>query len=379
MLRHLHNFFIPHTGNDHRPHALRPRALKWYVALLVGVKVIAVTLLFSAYPDFARLSGDLAAEVARMVNASREKASASPLILDPALTRAAELKAQDMLARAYFEHVSPDGTMPWEWINKNEYQFQAMGENLAMDFTTGESAHLALMQSDTHRTNILEKRYQNIGIGVASGNFAGRETNILVEFFAAPSTARAAAAASAVPPVSAKFALPVPAEAPSSAVASAPVPPPVEVLPIRFETADAPAAPAAAAAMPAPAETPVADTPVSFVVPSPAAVAAAAPAPSPVVAAQPITPFNPSQLNGTIKQQASELAFLSRMAMWSQRIFYAALVYLVLTLFINVFVKVRVQHMPLVMQTLAVILLVGGLAALDVHTVEALTDAVKVL
>ena len=375
MLRHLHNFFIPHTGNDHRPHALRPRALKWYVALLVGIKVIAVTLLFSAYPDFARLSGDLAAEVARMVNASREKASASPLILDPALTRAAELKAQDMLARAYFEHVSPDGTMPWEWINKNEYQFQAMGENLAMDFTTGESAHLALMQSDTHRTNILEKRYQNIGIGVASGNFAGRETNILVEFFAAPSTARAAAAASAVPPVSAKPALPVPAEAPSSAVASAPVPPPVEVLPIRFETADAPAAPAAAAVMPAPAQTPAADTPVSFVVPAQDAQAPSSPSSASVT----VAPLTLSFLNGEIRQQASALAFLSRMAMWSQRIFYAALVYLVLTLFINVFVKVRVQHMPLVMQTLAVILLVGGLAALDVHTVEALTDAVKVL
>ena len=375
MLRHLHNFFIPHAGNDHRPHALRPRALKWYVALLVGVKVIAVTLLFSAYPDFARLSGDLAAEVARMVNASREKVHASPLILDSALTRAAELKAQDMLARAYFERVSPDGTMPWEWINKNEYQFQAMGENLAMDFTTGESAHLALMRSDTHRTNILEKRYQNIGIGVATGNFAGRETNILVEFFAAPSTARTAAAASAVPPVSAKPALPVPAEAPSSAVASAPVPSPVEVLPIRFEAADAPAAPAAAAVMPAPAQTPAADTPVSFVVPAQDAQAPSSPSSASVT----VAPLTLSFLNGEIRQQASALAFLSRMAMWSQRIFYAALVYLVLTLLVNVFVKIRIQRAPLIAQTITVILLVGGLAALDVHTVETLTDAVKIL
>ena len=375
MLRHLHNFFIPHAGNDHRPHALRPRALKWYVALLVGVKVIAVTLLFSAYPDFARLSGDLAAEVARMVNASREKVHASPLILDSALTRAAELKAQDMLARAYFEHVSPDGTMPWEWINKNEYQFQSMGENLAMDFTTGESAHLALMRSDTHRTNILEKRYQNIGIGVATGNFAGRETNILLEFCAAPSTARTAAAAAAVPPVSAKPALPVPAEAPSSAVASAPVPSPVEVLPIRFEAADAPAAPAAAAVMPAPAQTPAADTPVSFVVPAQDAQAPSSPSSASVT----VAPLTLSFLNGEIRQQASALAFLSRMAMWSQRIFYAALVYLVLTLLVNVFVKIRIQRAPLIAQTITVILLVGGLAALDVHTVETLTDAVKIL
>jgi len=332
-------------------------------------------LLFSAYPDFARLSGDLAAEVARMVNASREKVHASPLILDSALTRAAELKAQDMLARAYFEHVSPDGTMPWEWINKNEYQFQSMGENLAMDFTTGESAHLALMRSDTHRTNILEKRYQNIGIGVATGNFAGRETNILVEFFAAPSTARTAAAASAVPPVSAKPALPVPAEAPSSAVASAPVPSPVEVLPIRFEAADAPAAPAAAAVMPAPAQTPAADTPVSFVVPAQDAQAPSSPSSASVT----VAPLTLSFLNGEIRQQASALAFLSRMAMWSQRIFYAALVYLVLTLLVNVFVKIRIQRAPLIAQTITVILLVGGLAALDVHTVETLTDAVKIL
>ena len=375
MLRHLHNFFIPHAGNDHRPHALRPRALKWYVALLVGVKVIAVTLLFSSYPDFARLSGDIAEEVVRMVNASRAQLALSPLILDPALTRAAELKAQDMLGRGYFEHVSPDGKMPWEWITTQSYRFQSMGENLAMDFTTGESAHLALMRSDTHRTNILEKRYQNIGIGVATGNFAGRETNILVEFFAAPSTARTAAAASAVPPVSAKPALPVPAEAPSSAVASAPVPSPVEVLPIRFEAADAPAAPAAAAVMPAPAQTPAADTPVSFVVPAQDAQAPSSPSSASVT----VAPLTLSFLNGEIRQQASALAFLSRMAMWSQRIFYAALVYLVLTLLVNVFVKIRIQRAPLIAQTITVILLVGGLAALDVHTVETLTDAVKIL
>src|SRR3989338_8315149 len=375
MLRHLHNFFIPHAGNDHRPHALRPRALKWYVALLVGVKVIAVTLLFSSYPDFARLSGDIAEEVVRMVNASRAQLALSPLILDPALTRAAELKAQDMLGRGYFEHVSPDGKMPWEWITTQSYRFQSMGENLAMDFTTGESAHLALMQSDTHRTNILEKRYQNIGIGVASGNFAGRETNILVEFFAAPSTARAAAAASAVPSVSAKPALPVPAEAPSSAVASAPLPSPVEVLPIRFEAADAPAAPAAAAVMPAPAQTPAAATPVSFVVPAQDAQAPSSPSSASVT----VAPLTLSFLNGEIRQQASALAFLSRMAMWSQRIFYAALVYLVLTLLVNVFVKIRIQRAPLIAQTITVILLVGGLAALDVHTVETLTDAVKIL
>src|SRR3989338_10593866 len=102
MLRHLHNFFIPHAGNDHRPHALRPRALKWYVALLVGVKVIAVTLLFSAYPDFARLSGDLAAEVARMVNASRAQLALSPLILDPPLTPPAQLQTPEILWRGDF-------------------------------------------------------------------------------------------------------------------------------------------------------------------------------------------------------------------------------------------------------------------------------------
>lgn len=371
MRQHLYNFFIPHVGNDHRPHALRPRALKWYVAILVGVKLVAAFLLFTAYPDFAKLSSDLREEVARMINASRAKGNLSALIIDPSLERAAALKAQDMLARQYFEHITPDGKMPWEFINKNDYRFQAMGENLAMDFTTGESAHLALMRSDTHRRNILEQRYQHVGIGVATGIFGGRETNILVEFFAEPIAARSPLArAPTVKPQTVKtMPKPAPKTPPSSAVAQAPQPASIEVLPIRFEAEKV-------AENEAPLPAPVQETPVSFVVPQEGATPAEAVAPP---ALAPIAPLTQNMLNGTVKAQASELSFLLRMSAWSQRIFYAALVYLVLTLLINVFVKMRIQSATLIAQTLLVILLVGGLSLIDVHTVEALTNAVKIL
>lgn len=378
MLRHLHNLFIPHAGNDHRPHALRPRALKWYVALLVGVKVVATILLFSAYPDFAKMGNDLREEIVRMVNASRATTNLPALITDPALDRAAALKAADMLQRQYFEHASPEGKMPWEWINTRTYRFQAMGENLAMDFATGESAHLALMRSNTHRKNILDARYQHVGIGVATGLFQGRETNILVEFFAQPAHVRTPVAkASSTKPSHVKPSIPLAQTSPPNAV---------EVLPMQFEVEES-----SSQEFPLPA--PIRETPVSFTLPAAADAQAESilsdprsPLPggesvlAPVAAsAPPLAPWSPSLLNGAVHAQASELTLLYRISVWTQRIFYAALVYLVFTLLINVFVKIRFQSAPLIAHTLLVILLVGGLSVLEVHTLEQLTSAVRIL
>ncbi len=182
-IKKLHDFFIPHSGNDHKPRALSPAWLKAYAALLIAVKLLVVGVLFFTYPNPARLSQQIVDQLFTLTNQSRIEAGVEPLNFDPVLTEAASAKARDMAEKGYFSHIGPDGKKPWQWIDRGRYQFVYMGENLAMDFSTAEVVHLAFKKSPSHWKNIVNPRYRDMGIGVASGVINGRETVVLVEFF----------------------------------------------------------------------------------------------------------------------------------------------------------------------------------------------------
>ncbi len=57
------------------------------------------------------------------------------LAVNPVLERAAQAKADDMAAKSYFSHNSPDGVTPWFWLNQAGYVFTYAGENLAANFS----------------------------------------------------------------------------------------------------------------------------------------------------------------------------------------------------------------------------------------------------
>jgi hypothetical protein len=117
-----------------------------------------------------------------------------------------------MLAKGYWAHFAPDGTSPWSFFLSFGYKYKYAGENLARDFPDAASAVNAWMNSPSHKENILNSNYSEIGIGVVEGNLAGADTTIIVQFFGAPLSGEAA-----IPVAKAKEANPV-------AVKSSPVP-----------------------------------------------------------------------------------------------------------------------------------------------------------
>ncbi len=200
VLMTLKDVFVPHEGNNHKPKALHPKSLKAYVILLVLIKIFVTGFIFFTYPNPARLSEKIANEVFSLTNQSRQSEGVDIVTWNDSLTRAAQNKAQDMINNNYFSHVSPDGTQPWQWINKGEYSYVYMGENLAMDFSSAEIAHSAFKKSPTHWKNIMNSKYSDMGIGVAVGEIDNRQTIVLVEFFGtakapAPQLVKAAEAA----------------------------------------------------------------------------------------------------------------------------------------------------------------------------------------
>ena len=116
----------------------------------------------------------------------RARVGLGELKINATLGKAAEIKVQDMLNKNYFSHVSPDNKTPWDFIKNVGYKYLAAGENLAIDFPTAEGVNEGLMNSPTHRANILNKLYTEIGVSVGYGIFEGRETILVAQYFGKP-------------------------------------------------------------------------------------------------------------------------------------------------------------------------------------------------
>ena len=134
---------------------------------------------------FARSTGGLrdADQVRKQmlvqVNELRRKAGAPPLKLDPVLQKAAQAHAQDMLARGYFAHKSPSDTTVRERARSAGYDWRTIGENIAEGQTTVDEVLTTWMGSPGHRKNILEPRFEELGIGLVTGKARDGEYRVI--------------------------------------------------------------------------------------------------------------------------------------------------------------------------------------------------------
>lgn len=182
------DYFMPGEHNNFKPRILRRKSLVVLAVLALLVKSSVLGYLYFIYPSEGLATDDIERGVIELVNRNREDAGLEPLEINDALSRSAAVKARDMLDRDYFAHESPDGRKPWDWISRDNYDYLYVGENLAMNFTSAESVHHALMQSPSHKRNIMNAHYDNIGVAVVSGNLNGKTTNLLVQFFGSRTT-----------------------------------------------------------------------------------------------------------------------------------------------------------------------------------------------
>lgn len=120
-------------------------------------------------------------------NYQRKQNGLEALTLNPLLNQTAQLKLADMFAAQYFEHVSPSGVGPSDLADEVGYAYVIVGENLALgNFENDKILVEAWMNSLGHRENILNKRYEEIGIAVGKGTFEGREVWLAVQSFGTP-------------------------------------------------------------------------------------------------------------------------------------------------------------------------------------------------
>lgn len=132
------------------------------------------------------LASVIASVLVDLTNSDRQKLALNGLTVNPLLVEAARLKAEDMVAHGYFAHVSPEGKDSWHWFQEAGYVFSDAGENLAMDFSDSWDVENAWMNSPSHRANIVNNNYTEIGIAIANGTYNGRQTTFVVQMFGTP-------------------------------------------------------------------------------------------------------------------------------------------------------------------------------------------------
>jgi len=154
--------------------------------ILATVALVAVFSVWNIFPLLALASEISVPSVIKLINDSRTRMGVPILTENAVLDAVAKDKIKDMLANDYFAHNSPQGKDPWFWFAKNGYQYSAAGENLAINFKTVENQHEALMRSESHKKNILNPAYTEVGVAVAQGKIDGKETTLMVQVFGAP-------------------------------------------------------------------------------------------------------------------------------------------------------------------------------------------------
>jgi hypothetical protein len=187
LFRLLHGHFIPSHHNGYQPHFLRSKVAAGILALVFTIEALYLAQAFIILPKSTSFAAIFASVLLDQTNQHRLSEQLGTLTKNPVLEKAAQMKADDMAAKGYFSHNSPEGKTPWYWFAQVGYDYAAAGESLAVNFTDSKDVTEAWMHSPAHRANIMSGNYTEIGIASAHGMYKGKAAVFVVQEFGRPS------------------------------------------------------------------------------------------------------------------------------------------------------------------------------------------------
>lgn len=170
-----------------------------------------------------------------LINDERAAVGLAPVTLERDLNESAEVHSAWMLDSDVFSHTGAGGSQAGERMEDAGFDFDGRwgwGENIAWRSERGApgieddvlALHEALMNSPSHRANILSPNYEHVGIGIEVGEFDGFEAVMVTQNFALTD-------ADTWPDLGGESAAEPAAEAPPAQEPPAEEPPAVEPLP----------------------------------------------------------------------------------------------------------------------------------------------------
>ncbi len=246
-----------HSSHKHKPKGLSKHAFeKVYWPYIPVILIVGILLTFSGQTGalqaaVQRHGGKVLAYSTSMsvdalfadTNAARASNGVATLNLNAQLDAAAQASANDMAARNYWSHNTPEGNPPWVWVTNQGYAYQKLGQNLAAGFSDEQATIDGWMASPPHRENLLDTTFTDVGFGFANNpdytSAGGGPMTIVVAFYGVPPAVEPApvAAAPTAPPSSTPVSQ-TPAAAPAATTPS------TAATPITTETKKSTPAPA---------------------------------------------------------------------------------------------------------------------------------------
>ena len=104
-----------------------------------------------------------------LINESRERHGLKPLIRNDRLDDIATLHTMDMVRNEFVGHASPSTGDVGKRLSQHQVAPSTYGENIARN-TTIVDAHRSLMHSISHRLNILDPNFTDLGLGIRQKN-----------------------------------------------------------------------------------------------------------------------------------------------------------------------------------------------------------------
>lgn len=180
--------FLPHPDEKRRATLLSNKAFFLYclAIVFVGFTIRIIPLFFPGVLGYA--SNINSKDLQSYTNKKRASFGLSSLSMNSELSAAAKKKAEDMFKDNYWAHVAPDGKEPWDFILAAGYDYVYAGENLAKNFSNSKDVVEAWYNSPSHRENLLNKNYTEMGFAVVNGTLNGYQTTLVVQMFGKPRT-----------------------------------------------------------------------------------------------------------------------------------------------------------------------------------------------
>ena len=188
MVSWFKKYFIPHEHNEHKPHLLRTEVTVFILGIVLFAELLFLIPALNIFTKSDFFAAIFSTVLVDSTNTERRKVNEPTLKINPLLEEAARLKAEDMAKERYFAHTSPEGITPWFWFKKVGYNYSRAGENLAVHFVDSQDIVNAWMKSPSHKANILNQNYTEIGIATAKGIYKGSEGIFVVQFFGRPAS-----------------------------------------------------------------------------------------------------------------------------------------------------------------------------------------------
>ena len=172
------------------------------MALIVTVGVVVNTFWGTIQQNVLSYATNMSVSgLLQETNEERVAGGLVSLTLNAKLNSAAQAKANDMAARDYWSHNTPEGNTPWTFIDAAGYDYQSAGENLAYGFDSSTEAVIGWMNSPGHKANVMNTGYTEVGFGIAdaTGYQGTGPQTIVVAMYGKPAVLAAAASAAPAP------------------------------------------------------------------------------------------------------------------------------------------------------------------------------------